>query len=134
MFQFLQKQALCKIYLFLLILSPLATQAQEISESGLRLPSGPIYTPQEPRLEFSYLETYDKPPDSKDEQVLAKDRMNQSTTTFVYVQIEMKNLLLGVRDQEYKLTFKYFIEGKELLGEYSTNFISQKRVGIRLDA
>lgn len=108
----------------LLICAPLA--AQKIDDAGLRTPAGRIYTSEDPRLEFSYFDTYDLPPNSTEERVFAKDRLNQATTSYVYAAVEVKNLLYKERDEEYKLTFKYFIKGRRLLGEFDFDMTVKK--------
>lgn len=94
------------------------------AQSSVETPSGLLYTKEQPQLEFSYFKTYDKDPEAKG--TLPKDVFSKSSLTFVYAELEMKNLLHQVRDQKVQLTFKFYLQGGELLGELSTTFLIEK--------
>jgi len=90
----------------------------------LETPSGLVYTKSEPQLEFNFFKTYDKEPEEKG--AIAMELFPQETTTYVYAELEVKNLLHDVRDHEYKLTYKFYLENGKRLGETSTTFLVQK--------
>lgn len=94
------------------------------AQSSVETPSGLIYTKNKPQLEFEHLKTYASDPDQAG--ALPTDIFPRSTTTYVYGHIEFKNLLHNVRNHEYKLTFKYYLESGERLGEFSTTYTVEK--------
>ena len=90
----------------------------------VRTPSGQVYTKENPRLEFNYLKTYNKPPKEAGSQ--AMETFPLSKTTFVYAQTELKNLLHGIRDEDYALTYKYIGEDGRQLSEFTINTTIKK--------
>lgn len=91
---------------------------------SVQTPSGPLYTKADPQLEFNYLKTFGKPP--KEKNALPVEAFPRSTTTYVYAQTELKNLLQGVRDQDYALTYKYLRGDGRQLSEFTINTTIKK--------
>lgn len=83
-------------------------------------PSGVIYPT--PVIEFSSFNIYDKETKSSDIRPGSPSTLPRSTTTYVYAEIELKNYLYQVRDQDVTLTFKYYLENGTLLTEFDTVF------------
>lgn len=108
----------------LLITIYLIISSSLFAQSSAETPSGLIYTNQNPQLEFESLKTYDKPPDESG--ALAQFVFPTLTTTFIYAKIMFKNLLYKKRDQEYKLTYKWYLENGQRLGETSSTYLVEK--------
>ncbi len=113
---------LSKFWFAFLLISSLGTTG--FAQNSVEIPMGWLFPPKNAELEFDYLKTYDKEPEK--EGGLASDTFPQSTTTYVYAEIEFKNLLYKIRDQEYEFTFKYFLENGKRLGEYTTLYTFEK--------
>lgn len=113
-------------FLFFLILASF-TAVSSYAQKSVETPTGWLYPKNNPELEFNYLKTYNKDPEK--EGGIASDIFPQSTTSYIYAEIEFKNLLYNIRDQEYEFSFKYFTESGTRLGEYTTTFLSEKGWG-----
>ncbi|MCB1111511.1 MAG: hypothetical protein H7A37_02520 [Chlamydiales bacterium] len=85
-----------------------------------------IYTKENPQLEIQYFRTYDFEPKGEGAETKNASQFPQSTTTYIYAMLDAKNLLYQVRDQEYKLTFKYYKGDNYLMGAFDTNFLVEK--------
>ncbi len=95
-----------------------------ISAQQVETPSGLIYTPENPQLEFNYLKTYPASPEEKG--TIAAEEFPQSTTTYVYAEIEFKNLLYEKANKEYTISFKWRLANGKKVSEYITDFLIEK--------
>lgn len=85
-------------------------------------PSGDFFPTNKagPYLEFSYFQTFAQAPTHDGEAVAPVDEFPQSSTTLVFSEIELKNLLYGIEDRQYTLNFKYYLENGRLVDDYKT--------------
>jgi hypothetical protein len=101
---------------------PAPAQPQRIQQA--ETPYGIIFPKDKGELEYISFDIYDIEP--VDENVKPKDSLPKSTTTYVYGMLTVKNLLKGLQDQEYKITYKYYSQTGQLLGQSDSTFSVKK--------
>lgn len=88
--------------------------------ASTQTPHGKLYPPNSsrPSLELCELKTYGERPDQ--EAAAAQTTFFQKETAQIWTELTVRNLLCGIRDHTYCLTFRYIYENERVIACHST--------------